>query len=81
MRVTCQCGGTLRRPIPPTCPHCGALLVGARRRTLQLAISWGIAVSLAAGLMVVLLLFVKFVASRAPAPKPPQDRPFERSLQ
>ena len=31
-RITCECGGVLTRPIPETCPHCGARIVAVKRR-------------------------------------------------
>lgn len=80
MKVTCQCGGVLRRPVPPKCPHCGALLVGARRNVLQSVISWTIAAALVAGLIVVLFVLVKYFANPGVTPKTPKDRPFERNL-
>ena len=30
-KITCQCGGSLTRPLPEKCPHCGARIVGVRR--------------------------------------------------
>ncbi len=32
--VRCQCGCRLARPLPHTCPRCGAVIVGLRPRPL-----------------------------------------------
>lgn len=31
-KIVCGCGGRLSRPLPKVCPHCGAKIVGVRRR-------------------------------------------------
>lgn len=31
-RMTCDCGGVIAPPLPEKCPHCGARIVGVRRR-------------------------------------------------
>lgn len=46
-RIVCACGGQLSRPLPPVCPHCGAVITGVRRR----------AVPAVAGLLLVLAMF------------------------
>ena len=32
--IRCDCGGSLSRPIPPVCPHCGRAIAGVHK-------SWG----------------------------------------
>ena len=29
-RLICSCGGQIRQPVPPTCPHCGRVIRGVR---------------------------------------------------
>ncbi|HTN76788.1 MAG TPA: hypothetical protein VL096_16125 [Pirellulaceae bacterium] len=31
VRLICECGGEVRRPIPPNCPHCGRIIRAVRR--------------------------------------------------
>jgi hypothetical protein len=31
-QLICECGGKLQRPIPKSCPHCGAILKGVKVR-------------------------------------------------
>ena len=33
-RIACQCGGTLTRPIPKKCPHCGKDIVALRQKSV-----------------------------------------------
>lgn len=30
LRIVCQCGGQLPRPVPRVCPHCGAAITTLR---------------------------------------------------
>lgn len=30
--LRCPCGGEIREPLPPNCPHCGAKIRGVRRK-------------------------------------------------
>lgn len=62
------------------CPHCGAVVVGARRNLTQTIFSVGLAALLIAALIAALVILAKYSAGPGPDPGPKPDRPFEEHL-
>jgi hypothetical protein len=59
-RLVCECGGEIGRPLPLHCPHCGARLVGVRRRWSSILVP----ILAIGGMFAALVAFVWWWANR-----------------
>jgi hypothetical protein len=50
-KLMCECGGLLSRPLPDNCPHCGARIVGVRRRLWTMVLPLVVVVAMFSGLI------------------------------